>query len=153
MRSLYFVILPKHIFQSFVHCSTAYVNVDKQGDIEEKQYKVVCDPYKLMDVSSMLNSSVECKTKEKHPHNCRFKRQIFAQPITIRFLTADCLDSSIKLKGQSWMTDEMLDGITDAMCKQYFNTYCFTKHVAEVSVHCMIEITVRYKTRRLSWKT
>ncbi|GMT06398.1 hypothetical protein PENTCL1PPCAC_28572, partial [Pristionchus entomophagus] len=65
-----------------LHCSTAYVNVDKEGDIEEKQYPVVCDPYKLMDA-------------------------------------------------QSWMTEEMLDGITNSMSKKYFNTYCFTKHVAE----------------------
>ncbi|GMS92424.1 hypothetical protein PENTCL1PPCAC_14599, partial [Pristionchus entomophagus] len=72
--------MPK--LDSFVHCSTAYVNVDKEGEIEEKQYKVVCDPYKLID-------------------------------------------------GQSWMSDDMLDGITDAMAPKYFNTYCFTKHVAE----------------------
>lgn len=41
--------------QCFLHCSTAYVNVDKEGDIEEKQFDVVCDPYKLMDVSSFLH--------------------------------------------------------------------------------------------------
>ncbi|GMR60419.1 hypothetical protein PMAYCL1PPCAC_30614, partial [Pristionchus mayeri] len=65
-----------------LHCSTAYVNVDKEGDIEEKQYPVVCDPYKLMDA-------------------------------------------------QSWMTEEMLEGVANSMFKKYFNTYCFTKHVAE----------------------
>ncbi|GMR49001.1 hypothetical protein PMAYCL1PPCAC_19196, partial [Pristionchus mayeri] len=72
--------MPK--LESFVHCSTAYVNVDKEGEIEEKQYKVICDPYKLIEA-------------------------------------------------QSWMTDEMLDGVTEAMTPKYFNTYCFTKHVAE----------------------
>lgn len=38
--------------QSFVHCSTCYVNVDKEGDIEEKQYPVVCDPHKLIEVKA-----------------------------------------------------------------------------------------------------
>ncbi|KAF8356166.1 hypothetical protein PRIPAC_97789 [Pristionchus pacificus] len=66
----------------FLHCSTAYVNVDKEGDIEEKQFDVVCDPYKLMDA-------------------------------------------------QSWMTEEMLEGISNSMSNKYFNTYCFTKHVSE----------------------
>ncbi|GMS91609.1 hypothetical protein PENTCL1PPCAC_13784, partial [Pristionchus entomophagus] len=70
------------LLESFVHCSTCYVNVDKQDDIEEKQYPVVCDPYKLID-------------------------------------------------GQGWMTDDMLEGITSSMSDKYFNTYCFTKHVAE----------------------
>ncbi|GMS91830.1 hypothetical protein PENTCL1PPCAC_14005, partial [Pristionchus entomophagus] len=80
--------MPK--LDSFVHCSTAYVNVEKEGDIEEKQYPVVCDPYKLIDA-------------------------------------------------QSWMSDEMLNGIADSMCKKYFNTYCFTKHVAEelVKLECV----------------
>ncbi|GMR45502.1 hypothetical protein PMAYCL1PPCAC_15697, partial [Pristionchus mayeri] len=68
--------------EAFTHCSTCYVNVDKTGEIEEKQYPVVCDPYKVIE-------------------------------------------------GQGWMTDEMLEGITNAMSKKYFNTYCFTKHVAE----------------------
>ncbi|GMS96535.1 hypothetical protein PENTCL1PPCAC_18710, partial [Pristionchus entomophagus] len=58
----------------FLHCSTCYVNVDKQGEIEEKLYDVVCDPHKLME-------------------------------------------------GQSWMSDDMLDGITTAITKKYFNTY------------------------------
>ncbi|GMS93370.1 hypothetical protein PENTCL1PPCAC_15545, partial [Pristionchus entomophagus] len=66
----------------FLHCSTCYVNVDKQDEIEEKLYDVVCDPRKLIDA-------------------------------------------------QSWMTDEMLNGITASITKKYFNTYCFTKHVAE----------------------
>ncbi|KAF8374037.1 hypothetical protein PRIPAC_80466 [Pristionchus pacificus] len=66
----------------FLHCSTCYVNVDKEGDIEEKLYDVVCDPHKLID-------------------------------------------------GHSWMSDEMLNGITGSITKKYFNTYCFTKHVAE----------------------
>ncbi|GMT36882.1 hypothetical protein PFISCL1PPCAC_28179, partial [Pristionchus fissidentatus] len=70
------------LLECFLHCSTAYVNVDKEGDIEEKQYDAVCDPYKVID-------------------------------------------------GQGWMTDDMLDGITLSMSKRYFNTYCFTKHVAE----------------------
>ncbi|KAF8373984.1 hypothetical protein PRIPAC_80413 [Pristionchus pacificus] len=72
--------MPK--LESFVHCSTCYVNVDKEGDIEEKQYPVVCDPHKLIE-------------------------------------------------GHGWMTDDMLNGITESMSRIYFNTYCFTKHVAE----------------------
>ncbi|GMS86918.1 hypothetical protein PENTCL1PPCAC_9093, partial [Pristionchus entomophagus] len=76
--------------ESFVHCSTAYVNVDKEGVIEEKQYKVVCDPYQLIDA-------------------------------------------------QSWMPEEMLDGLINAMTPKYFNSYCFTKHVAEelVKLECV----------------
>ncbi|KAF8375157.1 hypothetical protein PRIPAC_81586 [Pristionchus pacificus] len=73
--------MPK--LDALVHCSTAYVNVYMEGEIEEKQYPAPCDPYKLIDA-------------------------------------------------QSWMTDDMLDGITKAMAKKgYYNTYCFTKHVAE----------------------
>ncbi|GMR46956.1 hypothetical protein PMAYCL1PPCAC_17151 [Pristionchus mayeri] len=64
----------------FLHCSTCYVNVDKQDEIEEKLYEVICDPRKLID---------------------------------------------------SWMSDEMLNGITASISKTYFNTYCFTKHIAE----------------------
>lgn len=39
------------------------------------------------------------------------------------------------------MTDDMLDGITKAMAKKgYYNTYCFTKHVAEVKISILMGI-------------
>lgn len=43
-----------------MHCSTAYVNVYMEGEIEEKQYPAPCDPYKLIDVRFFNLSTPEC---------------------------------------------------------------------------------------------
>ncbi|KAF8367745.1 hypothetical protein PRIPAC_85574, partial [Pristionchus pacificus] len=79
--------MPK--LECFLHCSTCYVNADKEGAIEEKLYEPACDPHKLIEASEwmseeMLEGITSSVTKKY------FNTYTFTKHITEELVRRDC---------------------------------------------------------------